>query len=183
MLILVCTIVARGRDVCVPHVCERFHLTLKGGAGGPPPADRAQHQTRFEQHSFRRKTSNRVSSYLQALFQHVNQRLPHSRAAFEAFFPLETISHTSHQRKGKSAAKFGSVCNRQVGAIAKSPRPGGDRWAIVGTRRLLNEDLEFLPEVEVVRHSVSLSRSGIPAVLAGASATGAKVAARTGRWY
>ena len=94
MLVLVCTIVARGRDICVPDVCERFHLTLKGGAGGPPPADRAQHQTRFEQHSFRRKASNRVSSYLQAFSQHANQRLPHSRAAFEAFFSLG--DHRSH---------------------------------------------------------------------------------------
>ena len=34
------------------------------------------------------------------------------------------------------------------------------------------EDLEFLPEVEAVRHSVSLSRSGISAVLAGASSNG-----------
>ena len=110
---------------------------------GPPPADRAQHQTRTEQHSFRRKASNRVSSYLQAFSQHANQRLPaHSRAAFEAFFSLGDHSHTSVtlriSERAKSAAKFGSVCNRQVGAIAKSPRPGDDRWAIAGTRRLLN---------------------------------------------
>ena len=102
-------IVARGRDICVPDVCERFHLTLKGGAGSPPPADRAQHQTRSEQHSFRRKASNRASSCLQAFSQHAgNQRLPHSRAAFEAFFSLGDHKGESHfaSVKGQVSCKI-----------------------------------------------------------------------------